>query len=306
MKTIVITGGSGFLGRRLSYFFIKKNYKIIHLSKSGKKINNIEVFRWDPEKKYISDEAKKVLQESDAIINLAGANIAGKIWDENYKNEIIKSRVDSVSFLCELLNNNKNHKRPEVAIFASAIGYYGNRGSEILDEKSPPGKGFLAETCEIWEQSSINLHPDIRKVHIRIGFVLDKEEGGFPKMIMPVKFFVGSILGNGKQYISWIHIEDLIRIFEFVLENPNAKGVYNGTAPSPVTLEEILKKSAKLLTKPILLPNIPEFLIKTILGEMSELFLNSSYVIPQKLIEENFKFHYEKIDDALKNLLLPN
>ncbi|GIX41512.1 MAG: epimerase [Leptospiraceae bacterium] len=302
MDTIVITGGSGFLGRKLTDY-LSKNYKIIHISRSGKSYKNIPCYKWDPDNKNISEEGKKAIQNADAIIHLAGANIAEKKWDENYKNIIIQSRVNSTTFLCEILNHNNLDKRPEVAILASAIGYYGDRKDEILTETSPPGKGFLAETGIQWEQASINLHPEIRKVQIRIGFVLDKEEGGFPKMIMPIKFFLGAIPGSGKQYVSWIHIEDLLRIFEYFIVNQTANGIYNGTAPNPVTLEELMKKSAHYLQRPLLLPNIPDFVIQLLMGEMSELILSSTRVIPDRLNKEGFEFRYKTIDYALKNLL---
>ncbi len=303
MKKILIAGGSGFIGRNLSFYFINKNYNIYHLSTSKKQIQNIQVFEWNPKKRLISEEGKQILQQVDAIIVLSGANIAGKIWDDSYKKEIQNSRIDSTTFLCELLNNSINQKRPEVVIFASATGFYGDRGSEVLTEESKRGSGFLAETCELWEQSAINLHPEIRKVHIRIGFVLDKNEGALPKMILPIKFFVGAIPGSGKQFVSWIHILDLVRIFEFAVENTEVRGIYNGTAPHPVTLEDLLNTSAKILNRKIFLPNIPEFLIRFALGEMSELVLASSCVIPKRLLDKNFEFKYKTIESALTDLL---
>ncbi len=205
--------------------------------------------------------------------------------------------------MCELLNNDHLDKRPEVAIFVSATGYYGDRGEEELNESSLPGKGFLSETCVQWEQASMGLHPQIRKIHLRIGFVLDKEEGGFPKMILPIKLFIGAVPGSGKQYVSWIHIEDLIRMFEFFIKNENCNGVYNGTAPYPVTLQELIKKSADYLQRPLFLPNIPEFIIQMIMGEMSQLVLTGSKVLPEKILKEGFIFKYSKIEEALQNLL---
>lgn len=303
MKTIVITGGTGFIGRRLSDY-LKNNYKIIHISQSGRAYKDIPCYKWDPNKKTISEEGKKAIQNADVIINLSGANIAERRWDDQYKNIIIQSRVNSTSFLCELLNHNHLEKRPEVAILASAIGYYGNRNDEVLTEFSLPGKGFLAETGIQWEQASIGLHPEIRKIQLRIGFVLDSVEGGFPKMILPIKLFVGAIPGSGKQYVSWIHIEDLLRVFEFFINNPNTKGIYNGTAPHPVRLEEILRKSAHYLNRPLILPNIPEFIIQLIMGEMAELVLSSQNVLPKRLLEDGFEFRYKTIDDALKQLLV--
>jgi len=303
MKTIVITGGTGFIGRRLSDY-LKNNYKIIYISQSGRTYKDIPCYRWDPNKKTISEEGKKAIHNADVIINLSGANIAERRWDEQYKNTIIQSRVNSTSFLCELLNHNHLEKRPEVAILASAIGYYGNRNDEVLTESSLPGKGFLAETGIQWEQASIGLHPEIRKIQLRIGFVLDSIEGGFPKMILPIKLFVGAIPGSGKQYVSWIHIDDLVRIFEFFINNSNTKGIYNGTAPNPVRLEEIIRKSAYYLKRPLVLPNIPEFIIQLIMGEMAELVLSSQNVLPNRLLEEGFEFRYKAIDEALKQLLV--
>lgn len=303
MKTIVITGGTGFIGSKLTNT-LKNNYKIILISRKENLNSEIPSYKWDPDRKYISDQGKVVLQNADYIIHLAGANIADRRWDENYKRIIIQSRVNSTSFLSELLNHNNLEKRPEAVIFASATGYYGDRGDEVLTEQSPPGKGFLAETCIQWEQSSINLHPEIRKIHLRIGFVLDKEYGGFPKMILPVKLFVGAVPGSGKQYVSWIHIDDLVRIFQFFITNPKTMGVYNGVSPQPVTLEEIIKKSANYLNRPLVLPNIPDFFIRTLMGEMSEIVLSSSKVIPERLTQDGFNFEFANIDDALKNLLL--
>ncbi len=303
MRTIVITGGTGFIGTKLINK-LKNNYKIFIISRKENLNSEIPTYKWNPDTKYISDQGKVVLQNADYIIHLAGANIADRRWDENYKRIIIQSRVNSTSFLCELLNHINLEKRPEAVIFASATGYYGDRGDQVLTEQSPPGKGFLAETCIQWEQSSINLHPEIRKIHLRIGFVLDKEYGGFPKMILPVKLFVGAVPGSGKQYVSWIHIDDLVAIFEFFITNAKTKGVYNAVSPQPVTLEEIIKKSANYLNRPIFLPNIPDFFIRTLMGDMSEIILTSSKVIPERLTQEGFNFRFANIDDALKNLLL--
>ncbi|MCS7204215.1 MAG: TIGR01777 family oxidoreductase [Leptospiraceae bacterium] len=302
MKKITITGGTGFIGRKLTEYFINKNHKVLYLSHSRNKKANVPIYFWDPSNQQISDEGKQELLSSDVVIHLSGANIAERRWDENYKKLIVESRVKSTKFLSEILNQNHQSQKPEVVIFASATGYYGNRTEEV-DEYSPPGTGFLAETCVQWEQASINLHPHIRKAHIRIGFVMDKNEGGFPRMILPIKLFVGTVPGSGKQYVSWIHIDDLVRIFDFILENPQSSGVYNGTAPNPVTLEELMKKAAKYLNRPMIFPNIPDFALELILGEMSQIVLEGAKVIPSRIQKEGFVFQYPDIDSALKNLL---
>lgn len=298
---IAITGGTGFLGRKLTDYFLAKGHKVIIITRRESKDSKVETYRWDVEKKFMPEETRRELYSSDAVIHLAGANIAERRWTEEYKKIIVESRVRSTEFLCDVLNESADSV-PKTVVFASATGYYGSR-NEKLDENSPHGNGFLAETCVLWEKASEGLRKDIRKNTIRIGFVMDRKEGGFPRMILPVKFFAGAIPGSGKQYISWIHVHDLIRMFDFLIEKESSQGVYNGVSPRPVTLEEMLRKSASYLGRPIFLPNIPEFLIEMILGEMSQLVLQSAEVYPERIMKEGFQFQFPEIDSALKDLL---
>ncbi len=301
-KKVVITAGSGFLGRRLTDFLKNTGYEIHHISYTGKKYKDIPSYRWNPEQNWIEEEGRKVLRSSDVVIHLSGANIFG-ILTESYKKELVNSRVISTQFLCNILNEDQSEQRPSLAIFASAIGYYGVGGDTILTENSQPGKGFFPDLCVQWENASLGLHPQIRKVHTRISFVLDKNEGGFPKMVFPVKLFLGSIPGNGKQYLSWIHIEDLVRIFEFIIEKPDADGVYNLTAPDPRSFEDFYKQIANRLKRPIVLPNTPDFILKMVMGELYDVLIGGSRVMPERLLNQGFSFLYGKLEKALDDLL---
>jgi uncharacterized protein len=300
MKTILITGASGLIGKHLTSLLIRKGYRVIHLSRKASQQDGIETFVWNVHKKTIDETA---VYQADYIIHLAGAGIADKKWTEERKKEIISSRTDSTHLLFESLK--RNNKKLNAFISASAIGYYGAVTREkVFTEDDPAENDFMGTCCRLWEESVDRISSlGIRTVKIRVGIVLANDGGALPKMVTPVKFGIGSGLGTGKQYTPWIHIDDICNIFLMAIENESMKGVYNGVAPEPVTNNELMKLIAKRLRRPYFLPNIPVLLLKLIFGEMTAMFLEGSRVSSEKIKKAGYTFKFRKTEDALKNLL---
>ncbi|WP_234736089.1 TIGR01777 family oxidoreductase [Tellurirhabdus bombi] len=300
-QTVLITGGTGTVGRPLTRLLQAKGYQVSYLSRSGKPIQHIKVYQWDPSNGRIDAEA---VAAADYIIHLAGAGIADSRWTDSRKREILQSRTQSTDLLVRTLAQT-SHK-VKAFISSSAIGYYGgDTGNQPLTENSAPGKDFMAEVTVAWEQAAEAIaHLGIRTVKLRIGVVLSVEGGALSKLIMPVKWGVGSPLGSGQQHISWIHIDDLCRLFLEAMESPDWQGVYNAVAPAPVTNETLTRHIAEALKKPLWLPNIPAALLRLILGEMAVVILGSSNV-QNKRIKESTDFNYLFKDShmAICNLL---
>lgn len=299
MKNILITGGTGLVGSYLTEMLLAKGYAVSHLSRSMSK-KGIKTFLWDVEKQEID---AKCIENCDAIIHLAGAGVADSRWTDARKKEITESRTLSSKLLVEVLKNHSNQVK--VFISASAIGIYGSDLSEIeVDENSTLGNDFLADVTKKWENSVQEIENlGIRLAKIRIGIVLAKNGGALPKIIMPIKFGVGAALGSGKQYMSWIHFKDLCQIFCEAIVNQAYKGAINAVAPNPVTNKEFTISVATLLKKPMFLPNIPSFILKIILGEMSTVVLDGKKVKNAKLAELIFSYTYKNLNQALDNLL---
>lgn len=295
---ILITGGTGLIGTLLSEKLINSGHSVRILSRSKQNIPNIEVFEWNTSKNYIE---KGALEGIDAIVHLAGAGIADKRWTDARKREIIDSRVESLK--CIIANLPKNHNIKTV-VGGSAIGYYGgNTGENLMDENSAAGKDFLAKCTVLWEKEEEKLAEvlEARLVKIRTGVVFSTRDGAFPKLIAPVKLNLGAALGSGKQWISWIHEDDLVAMFEKAITNNNIEGVYNGVAPEPVRNDILNQMSAKILNKAYFLPKVPGFVLKLALGEMSVVVLGSSKVENKRKILDRFK--YPTLPMALENLL---
>lgn len=286
---IAIAGASGMVGKALTKSLTGKGHTVIALKRGG---SADQVF---------VDVTPEYLEGFDAVINLAGENIAAKRWSDEQKKLIVDSRVSTTSFLANALSRTKGN--PKVFINASAIGIYGNRGSESLTEESSPGAGFLASTCKKWEEAAKPAKRDgLRVVIARLGVVLSKEGGALNKMLLPFQLGAGGVLGSGRQYMSWIEINDLVKAFEFLLEN-NVEGVVNMTSPNPATNAEFTSAMAKVLSRPAILP-APAFGLKLILGEMAqEMLLDGSLVLPAKLEKAGFKFDYANLEKALNHEL---
>lgn len=298
---IAITGATGLVGQKLVNELLKRNDEIIILTRSVDKAKNVfplasGFINWTGK---VEDWFSQ-LENVDVIINLAGENVMARRWNEEHKKKVYSSRIDGTKKLVDaisLLNN-----KPKTFISASAIGYYGNINEEV-DEQSPVGKDFLAKVVQDWENASSKIDElNIRRVLIRIGLVLSNKDGALPKLILPFKFFVGGSLGSGDQWFSWIHIDDLVKIFLFAIDNPNLKGVYNATSPNPVKMKKFAKTLGKILHRPSFF-NVPSFVLKIALGEGADSILNGAKVKSKKICEAGFKFQFNDLETALKQLL---
>jgi uncharacterized protein (TIGR01777 family) len=302
MKRILITGGSGLVGTKLSKLLLAQGHEVAHLTREKSYHHNpaIKVFRWNIFKQTIDPEA---IQFADVIIHLAGESVAKGHWSAKRKKEIIASRVLSTKLLVNTLTSFKHHV--ESFISASAIGIYGiNTGYETMHEQNPVGDGFLAEVAQQWEEEVNKIALlGIRTCIFRIGIVLAKEGGALPQLIKPIKYWIGSPLGTGDQMMSWIHIDDLCSIFNFAIDNTEMHGVYNATAPRPVANTEMMQTIARKLRKPLFLPKVPAFILQWLMGEMSEIVLGGNKVSARKISNAGFKFKFPDLSLALKNLL---
>jgi uncharacterized protein (TIGR01777 family) len=299
MKKILITGGSGLVGTALSQLLKDEGYIVAHLTRRRKEDYPFEQFEWDIENQEMDEEA---IRFADVIIHLAGAGVADKKWTDKRKKVIIDSRTESAALL-----HNTIGKMPEQApqhfISASAIGYYGmDSGDKWVDENSEAGNDFLANVTKKWEASADQFESlEIPTAKIRIGIVLTDKGGALPQLAQPIKLFAGAPLGSGKQWMSWIHIEDLIRLFLHVMEN-KLTGVYNGVGVNPATNKEVTKAVARVLDKPLILPNVPAFAMKLILGEMAQMVLGGNKVSAEKMLKSGFDFKFESLDSALDDI----
>jgi len=297
-KHILLTGGTGLIGRHLTQALLAKGYAVSHL---GRKPGD------DPKvKTYLIDTVKGEIDPNcvngvDTIVHLAGAGVVEKRWTDKRKKEIIDSRTKSIGLIYGLLRK-KNHLVKSV-ISASATGFYGDKADELLTEDSKPGNDFLAEVCIKWETAADEgLDLGLRVLKFRTGIVLNKDGGALPQLANPVKWGVGSALGTGKQWMPWIHWQDVINLYIHGIENTGLKGVYNMTAPNPVTNQQLTKAVAKQLNKPFWAPNVPVFVLKLIMGEMRLAVLESDRTSAQKILSEGFKFEFPELQGALKNI----
>jgi uncharacterized protein (TIGR01777 family) len=257
-------------------------------------------FVWNVNEDFIEEEA---LMKTNIIIHLAGAAIADKPWTQERKKEIIDSRVLGTNFLIKKLVSLKI--KLDAFVAASAIGFYGlNSIGRPFEETDKHDLGFLGDCCFQWESASSKAIDISTKFSIiRIGIVLAKEGGALPKLVQPIKYFVGSALGTGKQTMPWIHIDDLCNIFFEAVTNPTMNGIYNGVSPSAATNYDLTMNVAKVLNRPLLLPKVPAFFIKFIFGELSQLVLEGAPVSAKKIIDTGFKFKFAELNAALDNLL---
>jgi len=296
-KNILISGASGFVGGNLTEFLLERGCKVKKLTRSVQGSAGNLVY-WNPAKGEIELEA---LEGLDAVVHLAGENIAGR-WTEKRKTNIENSRIQGTKLLSESLA--KLNKKPQVLIAASATGYYGDRGDEILSEESAPGEGFLTDVCLKWENATeVANEAGIRVFNLRIGMVLGLGGGALQKMLPPFKIGVGGKIGGGKQYWSWIAIDDLVGIIYYLLNSQDLKGPVNAVAPYPVTNSEFTFALGRVLNRPTILP-LPGFVARGLLGEMADAtMLSSARVIPQKLLDSGYKFKYPKLEQALNSIL---
>jgi len=294
---ILVTGSTGLVGGTLMPFLSTGGHQPIPLLRSGKEHTGAP--HWDPAAGKIAGEA---LEGFDAVVHLAGENIASGRWSDEKKKKILDSRVAGTRLLCEALAKRKH--KPKTLICASAIGYYGDRGPEVLDESAAPGTGFLADVCRQWEAAADAARAaGIRVVHLRIGVVLAGDGGALSAMLLPFKLGLGGVLGSGQQYMSWIAIDDVVGAILFALTHEELSGPVNAVSPSPVTNRDYTKTLGKVLSRPTILP-VPGFAMHLGLGEMAdELLLASTRVVPDVLQESGYEFRFPDLEPALRHLL---
>jgi len=300
MKTILITGASGLIGSALTEHLLREGYRVRHMGRTLKGRTDVEEFTWDPGLGKIDERA---LENTDVIVHLAGTNVGGKRWTEQQKQAIINSRVQSTATL--LKATERLQQKPQKIICASAMGYYGVRSSgQAFHENDPPGTDFMARVCVEWENAIAGFSQLSLPVLIfRIGVVLSAEGGALPVMAKPVRMYAGAPVGNGKQVVSWIHIDDLCRLFIRGIQEENFQGVYNAAAPHPVTNRELTQAIGKQLRKPVWKMRVPAFLLRMMLGEQADIVLEGVNVSADKLLSDGFSFRYSLIDEALADLL---
>jgi len=300
-KNVLLTGGTGFVGKELTKLLINSGYTVSILSRSKREnTESIFYYTWDIQKQTIEKEA---VLNADYIIHLAGANIAEKPWTSKRKEEIINSRQQSAQLIYSVLK--KNDKKLDAFVSASAVGIYGAvNGEEICTESAAVGEDFLGLTCQKWEAAADQFEKlGIRTVKVRTGLVLGKNDGFLNKLTPIFKWRLGSALGSGKQYMPWIHVEDLCAIYLEALKNPNMEGSYNAAISDSTTNAGFSKTLAKVFGYKIWLPNVPGFLIKMVLGEMSKIVLTGRRVSSDKVEKLGFQFKHTNLEETLRKCL---
>lgn len=297
VKKILITGASGLVGTELKKHLLTKGYEVNTLSR--KNTNEPNNYVWDIFKGEIDSNC---LNNVDSVIHLAGEPVADKKWTDEQKKLIIDSRVKSTELLYSAIKSSKNHNIKSF-ISASAVGFYGDCGDEILTESSPNGFGFLAECCKLWEQAvDEGKKLNLRIVKLRTGIVISKHGGALPQLALPVKLFAGAAIGTGKQWTPWLHNDDIVEMYNEAVENLKMEGSFNACAPFPVTNIGLTKAIAKQLHRPFWPIKVPKAVIKLLLGERIEAVLMSNNCSAQKLLDVGFKFKFTRVEDALKDI----
>jgi len=297
---VLVSGAKGLVGSELVPLLTSQGQDVYRLTRS--QADEAHDIVWDPTR---GDIAKARLEGTDIVVHLAGEGIANKRWNARVKEEIRRSRVEGTRLLCETLTQLET--APKTLICASAIGFYGDRGADLLNETSSPGTGFLAEVCQQWEAACEPARAKgIRVVNLRLGMILSTKGGGLAKMLTPFKMGVGGNVGSGNQYWSWIAIDDVIGAINHCIVNDKISGAVNTTAPCPLTNRDFTRSLGTVLLRPTLIP-MPAVAARMALGEMADaLLLSSARVMPNRLSETGYHFQYPTLEPALKHLLAHN
>ena len=297
-RTVLVTGATGFIGGHLVRRLIRRGDHVIVLTRDA----DHALDRFGPQVRIVT--SLNQLEDDtriDAIVNLAGAPIMGLPWTRARRTKLIDSRVKTTRALISLMGRLTRPAR--VLISASAIGFYGVRGNEWLDEHSKPTSDFQSLLCQQWESTAVAAEElGARVVRVRIGFVLGRDGGALPQLLLPIRLWAGALLGSGTQWVSWIHITDLIRLFEFALDTPEVRGPVNAVAPMAVTHAQFQRALGTTLHRPVWL-RIPAFVLRTLLGEMSQLLVDGQHVVPRRAVEAGFTFRFRQVSGALADLL---
>jgi uncharacterized protein len=295
---ILVTGAAGLIGTALTSFLAQNKHRLIRLVRKKTQPAPGEIV-WDPYTQTLDTEA---LEGLDAVVHLAGENIADGRWTATKKLRIRESRIQGTRFLAQSLAS--LFDPPKVLVSVSAIGYYGDRGEELLDEESDPGKGFLADVCREWEAAAAPaVMRGIRVVHPRLGIVLSPTGGALARMLPPFRLGIGGRIGSGQQYMSWISIEDLVGILDYAIHNGSLHGPVNAVSPNPLTNQDFSIMLGRVLSKPSLLA-LPAFAARIAFGEMADaLLLASARVLPTRLKESGYNFRFPEVENALRHAL---
>lgn len=302
-KKIVITGATGLIGKKLVNALVNRGDEVIIFSRNSEKAKSIlpkakKFVEWNYKK---PDNWKSEINGVDAVIHLAGINLFSKRWNDAFKKEVLESREVSTRNLADAIKSCGN--KPGVLVSASGIGYYGNCGDKILSEESPVGNDFLADVCKVWENEAKKVEQSgVRSVQVRTGLVLSTEDGALKQMLPPFKFFIGGPLGSGKQWASWLHIDDIVGVYIHAIDNTKLSGAVNAASPNPVRMKEFAKTLGKVLHRPSLFP-VPQFVLKIVVGEAAEVVTASQRVDVKKLLNNGYQFKFKELESALKNLL---
>ncbi|HEY7906065.1 MAG TPA: TIGR01777 family oxidoreductase [Wenzhouxiangella sp.] len=294
---ILITGGSGFIGQALCPVLLSKGHELVVVSRNparaAKCLPSGIAFK--------TSVAECGDVEPEAIINLAGEPIANQRWSEARKTKLVESRTATTASLVNLVAKSKN--KPKVFVSGSAVGFYGARGTEPVTEDSAPGEGFSHELCAQWEAVAEGAQRYVERLCvIRIGLVLDQPGGMLDRMVPPFRFGLGGRFGSGHQCMPWIHRDDMVKIIIWLIDHPTASGVFNASAPEPVDNATFSKALARHLNRPAIFP-VPEFVLRTAFGEMSELMLEGACMVPKRLLDAGFEFNYPTLDEALADII---
>lgn len=297
---VLITGATGFIGKRLCQILLDEGHEMVVLSRhpeGARMMSGVTAFAWNPEAELPPEEAWEGVE---AVIHLAGEPVAASRWTDEQKRRICDSRVKGTGNLVDGMK--KLSVGPKVLVCGSAVGFYGNRGDQQLDEQSEAGRGFLSEVCVEWEREAEKARSlGTRVALVRIGVVLDEGGGALDKMLLPFKLGLGGRLGDGRQWFPWIHLDDIVGIFRHALLNEQVIGPINGVAPGIVTNAEFTKELAEALHRPTFLP-VPEFALKLLMGEMAEVVLNSMRALPTGALATGYKFKHANLRPALESL----
>jgi uncharacterized protein (TIGR01777 family) len=302
LKNILITGGSGMIGERLTDQLLQRGYHVSHLGRT-KRDGKVTTYIWDIERKYVDPEA---FRNVDAIIHLAGANIGEKRWTKKRKKKILDSRIETTRLLYNELKKQPHSVKSVVC--AAGSSYYGlDNGGKLAEEDDKPGNDFLAIVCQLWEKELDKFQElGLRVVKLRAAIVLSSKGGALKKMKTPTELCVGAVLASGLQPMTWIHIDDHCGIIIKALEDDSMEGAYNSVAPNPVTNEQFTKELASVLHRPIILPHAPAFILRIVFGEMASLVLNGIRLSSDKISRAGYAFRFTHLRDALEHLLAKN
>ena len=305
---IIIAGGSGLVGRALTDSLAKDGHDVIILSRTPEKVkdlpSNTFAIKWDA---HTQEGWLDRVEGADVIVNFAGASLKGEgfipnRWTRKRKELIRLSRINAGKAVTEAIRAAK--RKPKFLLQASAVGYYGPRGSEAVGENASPGSGFLANLCVEWEESTAEVEKmGVRRVVVRTGLSLTLTGGAFPLLVLPFRMFTGNWFGSGRQYYPWIHFDDHIAALRFLIDNSDASGAFNLSAPNPTTNREFARTLGKVMRRPVFLP-IPRFALNLALGEVSTVVMDGQRTLPEKLLQGGFAFRYPELEAALKDLLI--